>query len=237
MGAPEEDKKNKYNNNRILLDKYIKYKTKYHQIAGSITFNTNLVNNKLQELIKLIGKPNLMERDNQGNLKSVTWTNNEDLPFIKLIEPHSYKYHPIPAVVFVLVGRYIFVPDKLIGALKYASETINIEQLFVRKEAQKLFFEKGIKTEALVMGSCASITISAITVKFVEDMVRLYGNSDKNELELMMLFRKEYDDRILNYLCGGNIVPEIEWYNADKYGEKKIFKMDDNNVNKYCLTK
>ena len=236
MGAPDEEKK-KFNNNKFLLNKYLKYKTKYHQLAGKhhLVFQSNMINDKLQSLIKLLNKPQLIERDKEGNLKSVTWTNNETIPYIKLIEPFAYKWHPIPAVVFVIIGRYMYVPDKLIGALKYASETINIEQLFVRKEAQKLYFEKGIKSEALVIGSCASLTISAITVKFVEDMIKNYQESNLSELEMMMIFREEYDRRIKLYLCGGGIQPKIEWFNPLDFEEKEIFEMNEENKKKYCL--
>ena len=33
--------------------------------------------------------------------------------------------------------------------------------------------------------------------------------------------RKEYDKRILNYLCGKGIKPQIEWYKAEDFGEKE----------------
>merc|ERR1712072_1153936 len=37
-------------------------------------------------------------------------------------------------------------------------------------------------------------------------------------------FRKEYDKRIKNYICGNGIKPEIEWYNPEVFGEKLYFK-------------
>jgi len=237
MGAPD-DKKTKLISGNLFLKKYLKYKNKYFglkniQKGGSeLKFSEEMSNNKLQELIKIIGNPTLVEREND-NLHSVTWKNNSMLPYVKLFNKSARKYHPIPAIVFVIVGKYLFVPDRLIGPLKYASETINIEQLFVSEEAQKHYFETGEKLEMLVTGSCASLTISAITVAFVEDMLDMYKDTKLTDLELMTIFRKEYDDRIRNYLCGKGLKP-ISWFKPEDYNETSIFTMNQTNVEKYC---
>jgi hypothetical protein len=236
MGA-SKDKKTKLISGKLFLKKYLKYKNKYttlkNQRGGSdLTFTEEMSNNKLQELITIIGNPNLVEREN-GNLYSATWKNNSNLPYIKLFNKPAKKYHPIPAVVFIIVGKYLKVPDRLIGPLKYASETINIEQLFVNPKAQEHYFETGEKLEMLVTGSCASLTISAITVAFVEDMIETYKNSSLSDIELMNIFRKEYDDRIRNYLCSKGLKP-ISWFKPEDYNEESIFTMNQDVVDKYC---
>ena len=82
-------------------------------------------------------------------------------------------------IVYLIVGKYINVPDNLLGPLKYASETINIEQLFVPLTYQQKYASTGVKDVALVTGSCASVTISAITVQFVMDMIEKHKNTTK----------------------------------------------------------
>jgi len=237
MGA-SKDKKTKLISGNLFLKKYLKYKNKYlslknNQIGGNeLKFSEEMSNNKLQELIQIMGNPNLVEREN-NNLHSVTWKNNSNLSYVKLFNKPAKKFHPIPAVVFVIVGKHLLVPDKLIGPLKYASETINIEQLFVSEKAQEHYFETGEKLEMLVTGSCASLTISAITVAFVEDMVNQYKDTKLTDLELMSIFRKEYDDRIRNYLCGKGLKP-ISWFKPEDYNETSTFTMNQENVNKYC---
>ena len=75
----------------------------------------------------------------------------------------------------------------------------------------------------MVTGSCASITISAITIKFVEDMVEKYKNNMDTSLNLHIIFRKEYNLRILTYICGQGIKPEIDWYEPLNFKEDAIY--------------
>jgi hypothetical protein len=115
------------------------------------------------------------------------------------------------------------VPEHLYGPIKYASPTINIEQIYI-PETHNLHYEKtGEKTVSMVTGSCASITISAITIKFVEDMVEKYKNNMDTSLNLHIIFRKEYNLRILTYICGQGIKPEIDWYEPLNFKEDAIY--------------
>ena len=131
---------------------------------------------------------------------------------------------PKEAPVFVIAGKYMEVPDHLFGPLKYASETINIEQLFVPKESNDNFIKtNGEKTLALVTGSCGSVTISAITVAFVEDMIRKHKSTKLNIEDLNKPFKTEYDRIILKYLCGRGMEEYAkEWLQPEKFGEKEI---------------
>ena len=193
----------------------------------SIFIKEPLVKQKYNELLAILGKPTYLETN--GNImNSVTWMSPLDsfndfgkfggCDLVKLSGHISKKYHPHPANLFVIVGKYIHVPEHLFGPLKYASETINIEQLFVPINYAQKYYETGVKEIALVTGSCASITISAITVQFVIDMINKYKDIKKS-LELYDIFREEYDRRINNYLCGKGITENIPWFD-NKYFEE-----------------
>ena len=54
------------------------------------------------------------------------------------------KKHPVPAPVYIVVGKYINVPEHLYGPIKYASPTINIEQLYIPKK-QNDKYEKNLR--------------------------------------------------------------------------------------------
>ena len=209
---------------------------KNNSINLEIKFNDSKVNDKYNSLINFISYPTYIEKYKDDSLYSVTWVeklyNFTDfgkyggLDYIKLVNEPAIKYHPHPASVFVIAGKYMNVPDNLLGPLKYASETINIEQLFIPKEYQDLYGRTGEKTYALVTGSCASVTVSALTVYFVEDMIQKYKDSNKNTQNLYKIFRNEYDNRVKDYLCGKGIIPDIPWYHPESFGEEKKINLE-----------
>lgn len=201
---------------------------------GNLKFKNEKVKYKYSELVKYIGEPNIKEFDKDNFVHSLTWQSPLDkyngtgkyggLDYIKISGYITRKYHPIPADCYLIVGRYMNVPDHLLGPLKYASETINIEQLFVPKNYNQVYEETGQKEVSLVTGSCASVSISSVTVKFVEDMIEKYKFSlEINPLDLYQEFRNEYDKRVLNYLCGGGIKPKIDWFDAEMFGEVEVW--------------
>ena len=194
-----------------------------------LKINNEMIKNKYNELVSLIGQPTYKETDSDKNLKSATWMVplEKDKPlnafkgcdYIKILGSPSKKLHPYPADVFLIVGKYIKVPEHLFGPLKYASETINIEQLLIPKKYADKYQKTGEKDLALVTGSCASVTISVITIQFAMDMIKLYGNQTNKSLELYQLFRNEYDRRIHDYLCNNGITDEIPWFNNKDFNE------------------
>lgn len=190
-------------------------------------FTKRSVDKKYKSLKKFFGEPDYKEY--KGNmLKSVTWKNNSTLgkyagmDMIMINDSNYKKYHPIPAPVYVIIGKYVKVPNNLFGPLKHASETINFDQLDMLPKNIDKYYRTGELSECMVTGSCASVIISAITVNFVMDMCNKYKNN-KNILELYPIFRAEYDKRIQNYLCGGGIVPKINWTDTKLFGEKDIY--------------
>ena len=204
-----------------------------------------ITEDKYRSLVNIIGVPTYHELDSYKNLKSATWMSPLDnfsefgkyggCDYIKIHGVRSKKYLPYPANVFLIIGKYVDVPEHLLGPLKYASETINIEQLFIPKVYSDKYYNTGKKDVALVTGSCASVTISAITVQFAMDMIEKHRDNKKS-LELYDEFRYEYDRRIHDYLCGKGITDHIEWYDhnffeeSDKayVGEKCINSRFDN---------
>lgn len=154
--------------------------------------------------------------DPMRDIQSVTFADTAGFDRLFIHNRSMYKLHPFPAIVFVVGGRYMHVPDYLFGPLKYASETINIEQLFIDPATNKHYQKTGEKRHALVTGSCASLTITAITVKFAEDMIAKYRDPEvfyaQDFRRVCQEFRDEYDRRVGEYLCGKGIVPAIPWF-------------------------
>ena len=186
---------------------------------------------KFNYLVRKIGDPNKICSKINGDIEYALWQQDFDkvkfgnfggLDYLKLSNYHAQKYHPYPAPVFIIAGKYMKVPDMLIGPLKHASETINIEQLFVEKKANDKYGKDGTKDIALVTGSCATINISTITVAFAEDMIKKYKNIKEPTEELHSKFRQEYDRRIARYLdekTKGQY-DAITWYDPTYFGEE-----------------
>ena len=194
---------------------------------ASFNYNkmTNLISRKkAKEIGAVHGIPSISEKDSKGNVLSVTWNNIEGHHSVTVYNDIYRKWHPHPAVVYVVSRRLIKVPDHLMGPLKYASETINIEQIRAVKEENFRYGKTGKKGLSLVTGSCASISISAITLKFVEDMCRKYKKGVSNPYKLFKEFRNEYDARVANYLHGKGMKPKIPWYPniLEKDQEKEV---------------
>ena len=199
-----------------------------------VLFKTNLVRLKYKDLLKILGEPTLIENKQDYTTESVTWKLDLDsenfkygkyngLDYIRLNGYVARKNHPIPAPVFVIVGKYINVPEHLYGPLKYASPTINIEQIYIPQKHNLHYEKTGEKKVSLVTGSCASITISAITLKFVEDMINEYKNNINVTMDLHKKFRNEYNLRVLTYLCGKGISNKISWFSPDNFNEPEIY--------------
>ena len=186
---------------------------------------TNIVSRKkAKEIGEVHGIPSVIEKDLKGNVLSVTWNNIEGHHSVTVYNDIYRKWHPYPAEVYVVTRRLIKVPDHLMGPLKYASETINIEQLRADKEENFRYGKTGKKAHSLVSGSCASISISAITLKFVEDMCKKYKEPMANPYKLFKEFRDTYDARVANYLQGKGMKPRIPWYPniLEKDQEKEV---------------
>lgn len=210
--------------------------------SNKLIITDDMVRDKYQSLITHIGKPTYIERNGQNQMKSATWMaplyqfgdfgKYHGCDYIKIEGFPAKKYHPHEAIVFLIIGKYIHVPDHLMGPLKYASETINIEQLFVPRSFQLKYAKTGIKDIALLTGSCASVTISAITVQFAMDMIKKYGGQTNKCLELYEEFRKEYDRRIDDYLCGKGITDKISWFDPRLFGEESKYYIGDEKCKK-----
>lgn len=213
--------------------------TTHVDFKTTLMFNVEKIKNKYNDLTNYIGLPSYYEVDNANNLNSVTWMAPLDnyttgyidgdvngLDYVRMNGLVGRKHHPIAADMYIIAGKYLQVPQRLLGPLKFASHTINIEQLSVPSELNNDFgktdFHKK-KGKSLVTGSCASVTISAITVHFAEKMIELYNKGVFNKLsehQLNIYFRSKYDKALLRYLCEEK-EPNISWLNPENYGESK----------------
>ena len=209
---------------------------------NDILFKNVLVRLKYKDLVNILGEPTLIETKSDYTTESVTWkldleTENfkygkyNGLDYIRLNSYVARKNHPIAAPVFIIVGKYINVPEHLYGPLKYASPTINIEQISIPKKHNIHYEKTGEKTVSLVTGSCASVTISSITIKFVEDMIKEYKNNINVTMELHKKFRKEYNLRVLSYLCGKGIQHKISWFSPENFNESEIYNSGSDKCN------
>ena len=97
----------------------------------------------------------------------------------------------------------------------------------MKKQVRKKF--------SLVTGSCASITISAITLKFVEDMIKEYKNNVNVTMDIHEKFRNEYNLRVLTYLCGKGIQNKISWFSPENFNEPTIYNSGSDKC--YIFTK
>lgn len=218
-----------------------KYNSSNSSNSSKVIINNNMVKDKYESLVSIIGQPTYIETNNKNELESAKWMSplNEfndfgkfgGCDYIKIHGTPAQKYHPHKAIVFLIVGKYIKVPKHLFGPLKHASETINIEQLFIPEKYQLKYKETGVKDVALVTGSCASITISVITIQFAIDMIKKYKDNKNKSLELYKEFRTEYDRRIHNYLCGKGITNKIDWFKPETFNETSIYNIGEEKCN------
>jgi hypothetical protein len=209
------------------------------EFITTLMFSVEKIENKYNDLTNYIGLPTYYEVDNANNLNSVTWMAPLDnyttgyidgdvngLDYIRVNGIVGRKHHPIAADMYIIAGKYLQVPQRLLGPLKFASHTINIEQLSVPSELNNDFGKTDFhnkKGKSLVTGSCASVTISAITVYFAEKMIELYNKGVFNKLsehQMNIYFRSKYDKAILGYLIEEK-EPNISWFNPENYGEPK----------------
>lgn len=200
-------------------------KDKKIKSSDDLEWTNQISRDKYDYLIDKIGQPNKICKNINGVVEYVVWQDPYDdvnegriggLDFLKITNHHAKKWHPKPANVFIIAGKYLEVPDHLLGPIKYASETINVEQLFVEKEGNYEFGRTGQKSKVLVTGSCASVDISTVTVAFVEDMINEHKDNMEVDLALHEDFKAEYDRRINKYIEEGTY-DEISWYDSSLF--------------------
>ena len=223
----------------FLVVMIVFYFTNMGNNKNKIIFKNKLVEKKYKSIKKILGESTYLETENSEIFKSATWQSPlnkfndfgkyNGCDYIKIEGNPAKKYHH-KTIVYIIIMKYIKVPDHLLE-IKYASETINIEQLFVPTKSNKKFEKTGKKDVVMVTGSCASVTISAITVQFVIDMIEKHKNTTKC-LELYDEFRNEYDERIDSYLCAEGIKNPINWFNPKMFDEPVNYYIGDDKCKK-----
>ena len=174
---------------------------------------TNRLAHQAYKRVKtLYGKQSSIERNTKNKILSVTWNKVGGFDGIIVKNDVKFKWHPYPAPVMVYAFKYFHVPELLIGPLKYASETIKIDEIDIPYKYARKYKTTGEKQVAKVTGSCASVIVSAITIKFVQDMITKYKNTRIDKIHtLYKIFRKEYDKRVAQYITKKTVVPKIPW--------------------------
>ena len=138
------------------------------------------------KMIQGFGPPDMVEKSPEtGVAKSVSFFDVDGFDIVRIVDSNTNKLHPYLAKVFVEGSLYFTVPAPLIGPLKEASATIMIDEL-----------------NQLVTGRCASLTICAVTLQFVIDVVNA----------TTPLTRQEYDRRIKRIVDDGVIDPPVTWW-------------------------
>lgn len=192
---------------------------------------------------------------NNSNVEYVMWRQDLEsqsfkrgfyhgLDMIKIMDSNHRKLHPAVAPSYVIAGKLIDVPDILVGPLKFASPTINIEQIYVPIGGNNNYIKEGDEKDSkinvdmgndiskeynndtsfknkmsMVTGSCASVTISAITIMFVENMIKEHGKKNISEVneDLYKTFREKYNDALINYFKDKTL--NGLWFDGTKFGE------------------
>jgi hypothetical protein len=206
---PKKSKKNKQNGGNKITQK------NKQTLEWIKNIRHKLVRSKVVDIYNIYNKQPLQLCYERNKLHSLVFDNIEGFDYVQLFTHPKKKLHPYKADVFVVCKKYTYIPDYLLGALKYASETINIEQLMIKDTFNKHYVNTGEKKQVLVSGSCATLTISAITIQFILDMVKEYSKNKfykKGYKKVCKEFRDEYDKRVGGYLCGKGIVPLIPWF-------------------------
>lgn len=234
MGQDNEKKKARYtprsssNKYKVMYQNYLAMNGGSSSTKDTLNLTNETSKKTIDELIKKIGNPDKVCSNSNGTIEYVLWQDDYSnvqthvterlggLDYLKVTNHHARKWHPKPANVFIIAGKYINVPDHLLGPIKYASETINVEQLFVENSSNQQFGETGEKSKVLVTGSCASIDISTITVAYVERMIQKHKDNKNVNLELHEEFKKGYDEMISKYIETKTFDP-ISWYKRDKF--------------------
>ena len=138
------------------------------------------------KMIQGFGPPDHVEKSPEtGTARSVSFFDIDGFDMVRIVDSNTNKLHPYVAKIFVEGSLYFTVPAPLIGPLKEASPTIMIDEL-----------------NQLVTGRCSSLTICAVTLNFIVDVVN--GTTP--------LTRQEYDRRIKRVIDDGVIDPAIPWW-------------------------
>ena len=138
------------------------------------------------KMIQGFGPPDHVEKSPEtGTAKSVSFFDVDGFDIVRIVDSNANKLHPYLSKIYVEGSLYFTVPAPLIGPLKEASATIMIDEL-----------------NQLVTGRCASLSMCAVTLNFVVDVVN----------GITPLTRQEYDRRIKRVIDDGVIDPAVPWW-------------------------
>ena len=192
------------------------------ELVPELNFINDSLKNQYFNYLKYFGEPNYVERNNSNNsITSVLYMNDlilksqlgkfKGLDYIKLNSYLNYTHHPKVIFNNITVGKYIRIPKRLYGSILYSSPTFSIEQLNVPREFNEHYKNSGKHKFVLLKCECNTLKQGAYGIDFIIKMIMKYKSEKKINEKLHILFRDEYDKKMLSYYK--NDKHKIDWLN------------------------
>ena len=100
----------------ILAIYFITKSTSFESHKSTVKINDIGVKEKFNDIKSILGKPTFVELDGNHNMISSTWMSPLDqftafgkfggCDYIKILGTPSKKWHPHPAILYIIVGKY-----------------------------------------------------------------------------------------------------------------------------------
>jgi hypothetical protein len=195
-----------------------------------LIFKKDFIEIKYNQLYKYLGNYKFTKKDSDNKICNIIWTEELDknvlilgkyhgLDYIELTSNIRKSHHPQILKMFIIIGKYIYIPKNLYNIILSISATINIEQINIPIKYNELYIKKGKLYMCLLKINCPNITIGSITIKLIEDIIELYKNKRHISNKIILKINDEYNQRILNYINSKEIIPDITWFNRYKFDE------------------
>ena len=205
-------------NDITTVTKKKKYK-KSIEIESELKFVNDSIKNLYFNYLKFLGNPNYIEYNSSNSISSVLYMNDlmvnselgkfKGLDYIKLNSNVNYTHHPKVIFNNITLGKYIRIPERLYGSILYSSPTFSIEQLNVPIEFNQYYKNSGRHKFVLLKCECNTLKQGAYSIDFIMKMILKYKSEKKINEKLNILFRDEYDKKMLSYYNNPKL--KIDW--------------------------
>ena len=214
----------------IYLIIYKNYKNTFNKPLDILIFKKDFLEIKYNQLYKYFGKYKFITKNTSNQVSNIIWTDDIDKNFFILGKYNGFDYieltsniykshHPQILKMFIIIGKYIYIPKQLHNIILNISSTINIDQINIPIKYNQLYVKKGTNYITLLKIYCSHITIAAITIKFIQDIINLYKTNKNISKKIILKINDEYNHRILNFINNNEITPDIPWFDRYSFGE------------------
>jgi len=189
------------------------------ELAPELSFVSDSLKNQYFNYLEYLGEPSYIERNNLKSITSFLYMNDlilkselgkfKGLDYIKLNSYLNYTHHPKVIFNNITVGKYIRIPERLYGSILYSSPTFSIEQLNVPREFNDHYKNSGRHKFVLLKCECNTVKQGAFGIDFIQKMIMKYKSEKKINEKLNILFRDEYDKKMLFYYNNPKL--KIDW--------------------------